>query len=48
MTSSTTRQRFRIFVSSPGDVMSAREVAAQVIEKIAHEFARFFVIEPKR
>jgi WD40 repeat protein len=41
-----TRQRLRIFVSSPGDVMSAREVAAQVIEKIAHEFARFFVIEP--
>ncbi|MBV8495933.1 MAG: ATP-binding protein, partial [Gammaproteobacteria bacterium] len=41
-----TRQRLRIFVSSPGDVMAAREVAAQVIEKVAHEFARFFVIVP--
>lgn len=40
------RQRLRIFVSSPGDVMSAREVAAQIVEKIAHEFARFFIIEP--
>jgi energy-coupling factor transporter ATP-binding protein EcfA2 len=40
------RQRFRIFVSSPGDVSAAREVAAQIIEKVAHEFARFFTIEP--
>jgi len=40
------RQRLRIFVSSPGDVMSAREVAAQIIEKLAHEYARFFTIEP--
>jgi hypothetical protein len=41
-----TRQRLRIFVSSPGDVMAAREVAAQIIEKVAHEYARFFTIEP--
>jgi len=40
------RQRLRIFVSSPGDVMSAREVTAQVTEKLAHEYARFFAIEP--
>jgi WD40 repeat protein/TPR repeat protein len=40
------RQRFRIFVSSPGDVSGAREVAAQIIEKVAHEYARFFAIEP--
>lgn len=41
-----TRQRLRIFVSSPGDVMAAREVAAQVAEKLAHEYARFCTIEP--
>jgi tetratricopeptide (TPR) repeat protein len=41
-----TRQRLRVFVSSPGDVMAAREVAAQVIEKLAHEYARFFAVEP--
>src|SRR5579863_2308576 len=40
------RQRLRVFVSSPGDVGAAREVSAQVIEKLAHEFARFFAIEP--
>jgi len=40
------RQRLRVFVSSPGDVMAAREVAAQVIEKLAHEYARFFTVEP--
>jgi len=39
------RQRLRIFVSSPGDVMAARERAAQIIEKVAHEYARFFDIE---
>lgn len=41
-----TRSRLRVFVSSPGDVRVAREVAAQVTEKVAHEFARFFSIEP--
>src|ERR1700722_13103765 len=40
------RQRLRIFVSSPGDVLAAREVAAQVIEKIAQDYARHFAIEP--
>jgi len=40
------RQRLRIFVSSPGDVTAAREIAAQIIEKVAHEFVRFFAIEP--
>jgi tetratricopeptide (TPR) repeat protein len=41
-----TRQRLRIFVSSPGDVMAAREVAAQVAEKLALEYVRFCTIEP--
>ena len=41
-----TRQPLRIFVSSPGDALKAREVAAQIIEKLAHEYARFFAIEP--
>ncbi len=41
-----TRQPLRIFVSSPGDALRAREVAAQIIEKLAHEYARFFAIEP--
>ena len=40
------RERIRIFVSSPGDVVSPREVAAQVIERLAQDFARFFAIEP--
>jgi energy-coupling factor transporter ATP-binding protein EcfA2 len=42
------RQRLRIFVSSPGDVMPARERAAQTIEKVAQipQYARFFAIEP--
>ncbi|MBV8892399.1 MAG: ATP-binding protein, partial [Acidobacteria bacterium] len=42
----TVAQRLRIFVSSPGDVTAPREVAAQVIEKVAHEYARFVAIEP--
>jgi len=41
-----TQQRLRIFVSSPGDVLAAREIAAQIIEKVAHEYVRFFAIEP--
>ncbi|HUN73700.1 MAG TPA: tetratricopeptide repeat protein [Steroidobacteraceae bacterium] len=40
------RQRLRVFVSSPGDVSAAREVAAQIIEKVARDYARFFSIEP--
>jgi len=39
-------QRFRVFVSSPGDVKAPREIAAQIIEKLAHVYARFFLIEP--
>jgi hypothetical protein len=27
-------------------VTAAREVAAQIIEEVAHEYARFFTIEP--
>jgi len=33
-------QRLRIFLSSPGDVASAREIAAQTIEKLAQDYAR--------
>ena len=39
--------RLRIFLSSPGDVASAREIAAQTIEKLAQDYARHFAsIEP--
>jgi tetratricopeptide (TPR) repeat protein len=39
-------RRLRIFVSSPGDVKAAREIAALTIERLAQDFARFFKIEP--
>ncbi len=38
--------RLRIFVSSPGDVKAAREIAALTIERMAQDYARFFKIEP--
>ena len=40
------RQRLRIFVSSPGDVNAAREIAALTIERLAQDYARFFKVEP--
>lgn len=40
------RQRLRVFVSSPGDVKAAREIAALTIERLAQDYARFFSIEP--
>lgn len=40
------KQRIRIFVSSPGDVKAAREVAALTIERLGQDYARFFAIEP--
>lgn len=40
------RERVRIFLSSPGDVTAPREIAAQIIESLAQEFARFFSIDP--
>ena len=40
------RERLRFFVSSPGDVTAARELVAQIIEKLAHEYTRFFELEP--
>src|ERR1700691_3756230 len=40
------KQRLRIFVSSPGDVRAAREIAALTIERLGKEYARFFTIEP--
>jgi tetratricopeptide (TPR) repeat protein len=39
-------ERFRIFVSSPGDVKAAREIAALTIERLAQDYARFLIIEP--
>ena len=33
-------------MSSPGDVMPARERAAHIIEKLARGYRRFFIIEP--
>src|SRR5262249_35984281 len=44
LTSLSTRQRRRIFVSSPSDVIAAREVAVQIIEKLAQEYARLFAL----
>jgi WD40 repeat protein len=40
------KPRFRIFVSSPSDVKSAREIAALTIERLAQDYARFLKIEP--
>jgi WD40 repeat protein len=40
------RERLRIFVSSPGDVTAAREIAALTIERLAQDYARFLIIEP--
>ena len=40
------KPRLRIFVSSPGDVKAAREIAALTIERLAQDYARFFKIEP--
>jgi len=40
-----TIQRLRIFLSSPGDVASAREIAAQTIERLAQDYARHFQID---
>ena len=38
--------RLRVFISSPGDVRDAREVAAQTVEAVAHDYLRHFVVEP--
>jgi WD40 repeat protein/TPR repeat protein len=40
------RERLRIFVSSPGDVKSAREIAALTIECLAQDYARLLIVEP--
>ena len=39
-------KRLRIFLSSPGDVVATREIAALTIERLAQDYARFFTIEP--
>jgi tetratricopeptide (TPR) repeat protein len=39
-------QKLRIFVSSPGDVKAAREIAALTIERLAQDYARFLKVEP--
>jgi tetratricopeptide (TPR) repeat protein len=38
-------QRMRIFVSSPGDVLAAREMAAQTIDKLRQEYASRLAVE---
>ena len=38
--------RLRVFISSPGDVSSAREVVAQTVEQVGVEYRRFFTVEP--
>ncbi|MGB6486051.1 MAG: tetratricopeptide repeat protein [Steroidobacteraceae bacterium] len=40
------KPKFRIFVSSPGDVKRAREFAVLTIEKLAQDYARYLLIEP--
>jgi WD40 repeat protein len=44
--SAPVNQRLRVFISSPGDVKAAREIAALTIERLAQDYARFFKIEP--
>jgi len=39
-------KRLRIFLSSPGDVVAIREIAALTIERLAQDYMRFFRIEP--
>jgi len=41
-------QRLRVFVSSPGDVPDERLRAALVIDKLAQDYSRFFVLESYR
>ena len=38
--------RLRIFLSSPGDVTQERLRAHLVIQKLARDYQRYFVIEP--
>src|SRR6202035_1318134 len=40
------RSKLRVFISSPADVQSAREIAAQTIERLSSEYVRFFMLEP--
>ncbi|TDR93958.1 ATP-binding protein [Enterovirga rhinocerotis] len=40
------RQRLRIFISSPGDVQEERLRAHLVVQKLARDYQRFFRIEP--
>ena len=37
---------FKIFISSPGDVMDERRRASLVITRLAREFKRFYDIKP--
>ena len=39
-------KRVRIFLSSPGDVRAAREIAALTVERLAQDYARHFAVEP--
>ena len=39
-------EMFRIFISSPGDVLPERVIAGQVIERLAREFSYHLDVEP--
>jgi tetratricopeptide (TPR) repeat protein len=39
-------ERFRVFISSPGDVLPERALAGQVIERLAREFSYFMDVDP--
>jgi tetratricopeptide (TPR) repeat protein len=39
-------EKFRVFISSPGDVLPERAIAGQVIERLAREFGYFMEVEP--
>jgi hypothetical protein len=41
-------QRLRVFVSSPGDVLAELLRAALIIDKMAQDYRRFFVLESYR
>ena len=41
-------QRLRVFISSPGDVPAKRLRAALIVDKLAQEYRRFFLLDSYR
>src|SRR5262245_31449998 len=41
-------QRLRVFISSPGDVPAERLRAALIVDKLAQEYSRFFLLDSYR